>query len=51
MSRMRRNKTHYKMVGVPYIITHVNFRDDRLRVLSVAEGQILLFPTVFDRRS
>jgi len=37
------------MVGSPDVITYANFRDDRLRGLGVAGGQILPFSIDFDR--
>ena len=38
------------MVDIDDIIKSVNFSDDRLRSLGVAESQILAFPIDFDRR-
>jgi len=38
------------MVDIHYVITYVNFGDDRLRGLAVARGQIMAFPIDIDRR-
>jgi len=38
------------MVGIPDLITHANFGDDRLRGLGVAGGQSLPFSIDFDHR-
>ena len=38
------------MVGTPDVIAPENFGDDRIKDLRAAGGQILPFPTDFDRR-
>jgi len=38
------------MVDIPCVITLAKFGDDRLGGLGVAKGQILFFPSDFDRR-